>query len=492
MKKRLLTVLLAVMLVVSLGTVSAWAEDTSGTSGGIEWKVEDNVLTISAAVTPESGYESGVMKDLSTNNNDANKQPWLSFKDSITKIVVDEGVKAIGGTAFRGISTCTVIQLPSTLTSIGASAFTSMNALTTIEVADGNRNFAIYNGVLYTYGYETLIKYPDAKADTTYTVHPNCVEIGSDACFKALPSTMLLPNGLRTIGSWSLSSMQNLKSITIPNTVTLIGSSAFNGTPLETLIFEENSHVETIASGAFYKTSLTGELVIPASVKTIGEDSSTYGAFSTIENLTSISFAPGSNCTFIGNKTFSANGVDTKLQSVTIPSSVVYIGQQAFMGNDDLENVIIEGNEQGLTIDSNAFANIGTSVNITIGNEDTTTLLTVKGSAFKNEDEKASLYGDGSITVFSNLTEIGQSVFTNTNLTGTVVIGTGSTTEEVAVGRYAFQNTKVDTVICNSDVTTFNTQAFEEASSLKKLIIKASEITVYQSWANTDSLRLSI
>ena len=108
-----------------------------------------------------------------------------------------------------------------------------------------------------------------------------------------------------TIGNYAFS-LNNLTSVTIPNSVTTIGG------------------------GAFYSNNLTS-VVIPDSVTTIGD-----GAFS-LNNLTSV-VIPNS-VTTIGNYAFGANN----LTSVVIPNSVTTIGGGAFTGNN-LSSVYIGAN----------------------------------------------------------------------------------------------------------------------------------------------------
>jgi len=90
--------------------------------------------------------------------------------------------------------------------------------------------------------------------------------------------------------------INQLTSITIPNSVTVIGAGAFHGNPL---------------------TSVT----IPDSVTTIGD-----AAFAQNE-LTSVTIP--NNVTAIGSFAFSYNS----LTSITIPDSVTTIGIEAFYGN---------------------------------------------------------------------------------------------------------------------------------------------------------------
>jgi len=70
---------------------------TSGTDGGIDWEISGDTLTLSAAVTPEEGYTSGIMKDYYQNEHSV-KTPWAwsNASSNVTKIVVEDGVTELG------------------------------------------------------------------------------------------------------------------------------------------------------------------------------------------------------------------------------------------------------------------------------------------------------------------------------------------------------------------------------------------------------------
>ena len=61
MKQRIFAILLSLTMMFTLAP-AAWAEDaTSGTSGGIDWKIEGDTLTISPSSSPERDFVSGQM-----------------------------------------------------------------------------------------------------------------------------------------------------------------------------------------------------------------------------------------------------------------------------------------------------------------------------------------------------------------------------------------------------------------------------------------------
>lgn len=509
MKKRLLASLMALCLLVGLfptAAVAAWsgdadgkgtkdnpwvisADDGSNVTAYLTNEIELNAVygaTISLPI-PEDSYTLVISGKGNTAEFTTNNQPWTSSKDHIKAIIVEEGVTGLGTNLFHSCSSCIEVSLPSTLTEIESGALAGMGSLEKITLASGNSSFTLDDaGVLYTKDYATLVKYPPAKADEAYSVNAACKTIANTAFHDARNlKSITLPDGLEEIESWALASTKALESIEIPNTVKKIGSSAFNGSGLKNLSFDEDSTLEEIESGAFYNSHLTGELVIPASVKTIGKDGSTYGAFSTIGELTAVSFEEGSQCTYIGTKTFWANnGTSNKsgLTSVSIPASVEEIGDQAFYQQSNLKTITIAGNEKELKIGSQAFAGCSSDANITLGEKDKTTYAEVGSRAFTV----------GTIYLNSILTGIEESAFYESSseactIEGTIIIGRNGT-ESITIPKNAFRYTTASTIICRPDVISFGQQCFESVTDLNKLVIEAENITVAQSWVNSASI----
>lgn len=113
---------------------------------------------------------------------------------------------------------------------------------------------------------------------------------------------------------------KDVVSVTIPDSVTLIGGSAFYScSKLKSVVIGKS--VKTISGCAFYDCKSLEKIVIPDSVKKIGSS-----AFYECKNLTSVDF--GNSLEEIGKEAFY---YCSSLTSVVIPDSVKDIDYQAFL-----------------------------------------------------------------------------------------------------------------------------------------------------------------
>ena len=127
-------------------------------------------------------------------------------------------------------------------------------------------------------------------------------------------------------------------NIIIPANVSEIAREALQpfitGFYIESLRFSEPSQLQTIGEWSFTgNPALTGTIVIPASVRSIGG-----GAFSNT-GITGLSFAPGSQLESIANNAF--GGVTSLTGDIVIPPDVTSIGVAAFAGTTNVASITI-------------------------------------------------------------------------------------------------------------------------------------------------------
>jgi hypothetical protein len=220
-------------------------------------------------------------------------------------------VTTIGDFAFN-VESLVALTIPSTVTSIGASAFFNNGDLTTVTIGSSVTSigdYAFAEGAL-----------------TTVSIPNSVTSIGAYAFEGNLLSTVTIGNSVTTIGAGAFNT-NALTTVTIPNSVTTIGASAFYSNALTTVTI--GNSVTSIGAGAFSTNALT-TVTIPNSVTTIGAQAFYSNALTTVtigNSVTSIgSFAFHTNAltsvTFLGNAPTAGTGVfggNTALTSVTRP-----------------------------------------------------------------------------------------------------------------------------------------------------------------------------
>ena len=157
--------------------------------------------------------------------------------------------------------------------------------------------------------------------------------------------SVVISNGVTSIGSSAFSGCSGLTSVSIPSSVTSIGSSAFSGcSGLKNAEFESIESLCKISFGSngsnplsyahhlYIKGKEVTDLVVPSSVTSIGS----Y-AFYGCSGLTSVTIP--SSVTSIGSSAFSNCSGWT---SVSIPSSVMSIGSDAFSGCSNVKELKYE------------------------------------------------------------------------------------------------------------------------------------------------------
>jgi hypothetical protein len=122
---------------------------------------------------------------------------------SLSHITLNPGLTSIGENAFLG-SGLIAIAIPASVTSIGNGAFAT-SPLNSITVANDNSVFESYNNVLFTLGKTSLVCYPGGLTDPTYTT----------------------PSQTSSIWSLSFAFAEHLGEVTISDSVTTFGDSAF-------------------------------------------------------------------------------------------------------------------------------------------------------------------------------------------------------------------------------------------------------------------------
>ena len=267
--------------------VESGAKLTGGAAGdgsGVTWQLTENTDDPSTYTLTIRG--SGAMEDYLMSGH----QPWRSFRDQITSVVVSPGVTSIGNLAFTRFSKLIHVDIADSVVSIGEQAFSDCSSLTNITVPqsvtyigvnafDSCTNLSSItlstNNITsirpYTFsGCSKLssIVIPDGVTSIQLGAFSNCTKLTS----------ITIPDSVTTIDPWAFKNCSSLTSITIPSSVTSIGSNVFTGcTSLNDISYSGTSESVISALSGYVPTLVTfnygdkvpeAERMITVSVKT--------------------------------------------------------------------------------------------------------------------------------------------------------------------------------------------------------------------------------
>ncbi|MBQ9766205.1 MAG: leucine-rich repeat protein [Lachnospiraceae bacterium] len=250
-----------------------------------------------------------------------------AIKEEFKHVIIEEGVVAIGDSAFNGCDTMESIELPQSLIAMDA-AFMYCTALKEIAIPNGVR------GVLS--GFE------------------GCTSL----------EKVVLSSGITDIGEWCFAGCTNLKEIVFSARPVVFGAYAFEGVPWLEEQRKENPLV--IINGVLVDAATaTGEIVVPEGVTTIGDfaigggvtavilpkslEYVSWRAFYGCENLEKVTFLGGTEYTI----EYDAFGGCSNLKEITFGEGLKEIGYEAFFGCSSLQKIALP--EGTTTIGDRAF-----------------------------------------------------------------------------------------------------------------------------------------
>ena len=524
MKKRLLSLLVALCMAVTLlpvSAITAWAEDppksgkcgATGDGSDVTWQLTENTLTIRG---------SGAMEDYSTSYS----RPWNSFCDQITSVVIFPGVTSIGECAFKGFSKLIHVDIANSVISIGSQAFSYCSSLTDIKIP---QSVTYIGGVVFN----------DCTNLSSITLSNNITSIGSYAFNNCTNLTSItIPGSVTFIGHCAFKDCTTLTSITIPGSVTSIGWEVFDGcTSLNDIRYSGTSESVISALSGYAPTLVTfdygdkvpeAERMIKVFVKTGGtltapttippvagyefkgwltEDGELYdfpgaptgqltlyakwekkpdpdppksGKCGAAGDGSGVTWQLTENTDDSSTYTLKISGSGAmedfpfgsyqpwysfhdQITSVVVSPGVTSIGQCAFSRFAKLTHVDIA--DSVISIGWDAFYYCSSLTNITIPQS----VTYIGPLAFFHCTNLSS------ITLSNNITSIGSSAFEDcTNLTSITIPGSVT-----SIGLAAFCNcTKLTSITIPDSVTTIDLEAFKNCSSLTSITIPGSVTSI--------------
>ena len=258
-------------------------------------------------------YENGTLTFRGTGaiekQTDGEENPWRSYKDTATNLVIEAGITEIGDSAFYGFTKLQKISLPKGLKLLGDNCFEKCSSLTSVDiprrvttwrdycfkdctsltsvsigrglqedtVAVGENPFlgdkalesiTVETGHPYLYvqdhalvcrskyGWNTLVTYPEGLTDLSYCI----------------------PEGVDTVGDMAFAGNQSLQSLSMKSSVTRIEGRAFwNMTSLKEIRFSDNitsidwnEYTSDGFVGALYGCENVEQIILPRHLRSLG------------------------------------------------------------------------------------------------------------------------------------------------------------------------------------------------------------------------------
>lgn len=382
----------------------------------------------------------------------------------VTSVVIPEGVTYIDTYVLVGCENLVSVTLPSTLESIGESAFEGCTSLSDvvyngteeqaalIEIGDNNDSLLnatwqyvtgeeepeepdepegplmTEDGFYYEIGDDgnvTITRYAGEGGDVTIPdeIDGYPVTAIGDRAFINNPdvTSVTIPDNVTIIGDSVFSRCKNLTSVVIGDGVTTIGYRAFAETSKLTDVSVADG-VERIKPLAFYRSGITS-MVLPDTVVSIGER-----AFAECKALASINI-PASLET-INDKTFYKC---ESLQSIVFPESLYEIRGMAF-SQSGLTSIHIPATLE--YFDYNALPTTLRSITVA---EDHPCYMDIDGVMFNKEGTTLVRYPAGRVGVYTvpeGVTTIGTRAFYDA--TGLSMVTLSDSVETLENGAFLF------------------------------------------------------
>ena len=377
-------VILCIFAVFSFTMVSNAEEVT--VIGTWDISKDDGTSKVTATLYSDGRFVisgTGEMKDYSGSNN----SPYYNYKESIktveiqnevtsignyafenckslTSIEISSNVTIIGDDAFAYCTNLTSIEIPSSVTSVGYYAFSECTSLNSINVDKSNQKYSSEDGILFDKDKKELIRYPTGKKEKEYNI----------------------PSSVTRIEWAAFSGCTSLTSIEIPSSVTSIGGYAFDRAKLTMVVVAESKNVQEIELPDIIKRAMNkGDILYTSSDFELTNCSLT-------EDKTKLEVASKETVRLkvkegaLSGISVVVKVVSLKKYEVTEENGEVYIEDinpgtkiQEFIDNIETNGTMkfYKGNSE--ITDVNSKVQTGMIMKITLGEQETSCKLVVKG-----------------------------------------------------------------------------------------------------------------
>lgn len=288
------------------------------------------------------------------------REVWqYAFKNCAALVSLDLGeVREIGESAFEGCALRSV-TLPDTLQSTGGNIFANCAGLSSVSLPESGvpiRSNAFYNtacekkaeeredGVVLIDGYAfganenlTGVRELTLPEDTVCVADGAFQASGNKKNYVIALEKVILPQGLKRLGAQVFSGCSSLASVEVRGSLVSVGEKAFEGTALYKDTTGENWYGGGLYIGNWLVSvseSVSGEFAVKEGTEYIVDSSERLIPRSALNKITSVTLP--SSLRRIGDNAFSSL---SKITSVLLPAGLESIGENAFSGCVGLASV---------------------------------------------------------------------------------------------------------------------------------------------------------
>lgn len=275
MKKRALSLLLVLLMVMSLVPMSALADKSSTY---VAYAVEGGNIYFNKTRGIITDCDQSVTEVIIPTEIDGVAVTSIDHYafyqcTSLASVTISNSVTSIGVDAFYACQSLASVNISNSVTSIAAGAFSDCTSLESIDIPYSvtSISFRAFMGCTSL----VSVDIPDSVTSIDSSAFQGCTSLAS----------IDIPNGVGWIGASVFQDCTSLASVYIPNSVTWIGNYAFAGcTSLEGINIPDK--VSGIDSSAFSLCTALTTVYLPTSVKTIGN-----GAFRYCTSISDVYYA---------------------------------------------------------------------------------------------------------------------------------------------------------------------------------------------------------
>ena len=364
-------------------------------------------------------YVPKTAEELAFDDAEAMKQ-WFIGDNTITKVIVPEGVEKISQYAFANLTALEEVVLPSTLESIEYGAFYNCTRLEKITFSGENNLIIISQNAFEKCNLKGTLEFPKLCVISDYAFAGNINLEG-----------IKLSDKLWSVGKYAFAGCKSLKKAEISSSIVKYGEYAFTGCKaLKEFVVKS----AVLPTGMFYECEALESVTLDAMVNDIGE----FAFLKTSVN--SFNILEGNKAYKVQNKNYIISSDEKTLVAIS----------PLFTDNftkEDIDNIDVEKIEKGAFSHNNKLSSV-----------------TLKKVTYIGEYALASSKYIENID-FGNLTYIGNYAFFETSITKLP-----SFTKDTVIGKYAFAYTQIKEVNI-PDGMTISEGAFSECLNLEKITI---------------------